>query len=64
MSAQAILRAVVDASDTRPRLRVEAEQTLRLLEYLKIDDEAETILFLLGTAAGLQDRIDSLERRG
>jgi hypothetical protein len=62
MSAQAILRAVVDDPEARPPFRVEAEQTLRLLEYLKMDDEGETILYLLGTVVALQERVDSLER--
>jgi hypothetical protein len=62
MSAQAILRAVVDDPEARPLFRVEAEQTLRLLEYLKVDDEEETILYLLGTVVGLQERVDALEK--
>ena len=60
MSAQAILRAVIDDPESRPLFKVEAESTLRLLQYLNIDDEEQTILYLLGTVIALQERLDSL----
>jgi hypothetical protein len=62
MSAQAILRGIVRDPETKLPFRVEAQSTLDLLEYLKIDDERETILYLLGTVVGLQQRIDALEK--
>lgn len=62
-NAQAILQRVVDDESARPRLREEARAALTLFSYLGLRDNAELILFLLGQCAGLQDRIDQLEKR-
>jgi hypothetical protein len=63
MTAQAILKRVADDLDAKPRLREEARAALTLFSYLGLRNEEELILFLLGQCAGLQDRIDELERR-
>ena len=63
MSAQAILKSVADDLEAKPRLREEARAALTLFSYLGLQNEEELILFLLGQCAGLQDRIDELERR-
>ena len=63
MSALAILHSVADDPDTRPRLREEARAAITLFSYLELNSEHDLILFLLGQCAGLQDRIDQLEKR-
>lgn len=60
--AQALLRKLIDDPRIKPRLVDEARGTLAILSYAGIDDCGEAIIFLLGMLAGLQDRIDALER--
>lgn len=64
MNAQAILKNVADDPEVKPRVREEARAALTLFSYLGLRDEHELIVFLLAQCAGLQDRIDQLDRRG
>lgn len=59
--AQLMLRRVIANPETKPRWRHEAQQTLALIEYLGIDDPDDVILFLIGTVAGLQERMEKRE---
>jgi hypothetical protein len=63
MNTVPILLGIIDDPDVRPRLKEEARAAITLFSYLGMHDERDLICFLLGQCAGLQDRIDELEKR-
>jgi hypothetical protein len=62
MTAVAMLQGIVDDPDVRPRLKEEARAAITLFSYLNMHDERDLICFLLGQCAGLQERIEQLEK--
>lgn len=61
--AQALLRAIIDDPTSRPGVVAECKGILSVLQHLGMDDVSATLQLVVGMLAGVQERLDQLERK-